>query len=213
MKSSDISPSLESIRFLAGDLLRESARKGLAHSLGAVLLFCLAAAVTCRLAFDASGGTSLFRSVGKTGVFALYLIAGLLTGSLSGAASALLSQLDRVRERVAAVLDEELLGKIPEERAAESMHTFRLQLKAKLSTSVGLRLLRVLPVSGSLVRSLETLGTSGEEIRNGRVQISETLAGTVVDDLRRQGNRARNFAFLLSAVLLAVPVLLALLRG
>lgn len=210
MKRTDISPSLESIRSLAGDLLREAAWKGLAHSLGAVLLFCLAAAATCRLAFDATGGTSLFRSMGKTGVFALYLIAGLLAGSLSGAASALLGRLDRVRERVAAFLDAELLGKIPEEQAAESMHAFRLHLKAKLSTSTGLRLLRALPAAGSLVRSLETLGTAGREIRDARGHLSEILAGTVVDDLCRQGKRARNFAFLLSAVLLAVPVLLAL---
>lgn len=212
MKRTDISPSLESIRSLAGDLLREAVRKGIIHSLGAVLLFFLAAA-TCRLAFDAASGTSLFRSMGKTGVFALYLTAGLLAGSLSGAASALLGRLDRVRERVAAFLDEELLGKISEEGAAESMHTLRLQLKAKLSTSAGLRLLRALPVAGSLVRSLETLGTTGGEIRDARLQFSETLAGTVVDDLRRQGKRARIFALLLSAILLAVPILLALFRG
>ena len=212
MKRTDISPSLESIRSLAGDLLREAARKGLAHSLGAVLLFCLAATATCRLAFDATVGTSLVRSMGKTGVFALYLVAGLLAGSLSGAASALLGQLDQVRERVAAFLDTELLGKIPEEQSAESLHAFRLHLKAKLSTSTGLRFLRALPIAGSLVRSLVKLDTTGKEIHDARGHLSEVLAGTVVDDLRRQGKRARNFAFLLSAGLLSVPVLLALLR-
>ena len=213
MQRTDISPSLVSIRSLAGDLLREAVRKGLVHSLGAVLLFCLAAAATCRLAFDAASGTSFFRSMGKTGIFALYLIAGLLAGSLSGAASALLGRLERVRERVATFLDAEILGKIPEEQAAESMHTFRLQLKAKLSTSAGLRLLRALPVAGSLIRSLETLGTTGGEIRDARRTLSETLAGTIVDDLRRKGKRTRNFALILSAILFAVPILLALFRG
>lgn len=205
MKRTDISPSLESIRSLAGDLLREAARKGLAHSLGAVLLFCLGATATCRLAFDATGGTSLGRSMGKTGVFALYLVAGLLAGSLSGAASTLLGQLDQVRERVAAFLDTELLGKIPEEQSAESLHTFRLHLKAKLSTSTGLRFLRALPIAGSLVRSLETLGTTGREIHDARGHLSEVLAGTIVDDLRRQGKRAMALPLLVRLPQLFLP--------
>lgn len=212
MEQEDPGLSLESFRALGRDLFRETIRKWFSHSLAGVVLFSLAGAATCRIVFDSPGEGTFLSAMGKTGIFALYLAGGFLAGSLHGAASAVLGRSDEIRNRIASFLDAELLGKIPEERAAENLHAFRLHLKDKFGKSATLRLLRAFPVAGNLVRSLETLGTSGGEIRGTRGRLSEALAGTVADDLRRHGNRARNLAFLLAGVLLAVPVLLALFR-
>ena len=204
--------SLESIRVLCVDLFRETIRKWFFHSLAGILLFSLAGVATCRIVFDSPGDGTFLRAMGKAGIFTLYLLGGFLAGSLHGAASAVLGRSDEIRNRIAAFLDAELLGRIPEERAAESLHALRLHLKNKLGASASFRLLRALPVAGNLVRSLETLGTSAGEMHGTRGRLSEAIAGTVADDLRRHGNRARNFGFLLAGTLLAVPVLLVLYR-
>jgi len=212
MDRQERSGSLNKIQSLAGELAGEAVRKIALCAFPSILLFSLAAAATCHLAFDSPGGSSLFRTMGKTGVFALYLLAGILAGSLHGTSSAILGRIDLIRERVTAFLDTELIGKIPEERAAESMHAFRLELKARLGSSAGLRLLRALPVAGTAIRSLETLGTGPGEIRDVRAHLAETLVGIVMDDLRRQGNRTRNAAYAIGAILFLVPVLLFVFR-
>ncbi len=90
------------------------------------------------------------------------------------------------------------------------MHAIRLHLKDRLGKSAGLRLLRAMPVAGPFIRSLEPPGTSPGEIREAGGRLSEALAGTVADDLRRHATRARGFAYLLAGILLAVPVLFML---
>ncbi len=205
--------SLESFRAFGRDLFRETIRKWFVHSLAGIFLFSLAAVATCRIVYGSPGEGTFLRSLGKTGIFAIYLLGGFVAGSLYGAASAVLVRSDEIRDRVCALLDFELLGKIPEEKKAEGIHYLRLHLKERLGNSASLRLLRALPVAGTLVRSLETLGTTGGEVREARGRLSEALAANVADDLRRQGTRARNFAFLLAGVLLAVPVLLSFFRS
>jgi hypothetical protein len=212
MERKDAGPSVESFRALGRDLFRETIRKGFFHSLAAVLLFSLAAVATCRIVFGSPGEGTFLRGVGKTGIFTLYLLGGFLAGSLHGAASAVLGRSDEIRIGVSSFLDTELLGKISGESAAESLHALRLHLKDRLGKSASLRLLRVLPVAGTLIRSLETLGTSEGEIRETTGRLSEALAGSVADDLRRHGPRARNFAVLLAGILLSIPVLLVLFR-
>lgn len=212
MERGDADSSLEPIRTLGRNLLRDTIRKGFFHSLAGILLFSLAAVATCRIVFDSPGEGPFLRAMGKTGIFVLYILGGLLAGSFHGAASAVLGRTEEIRERIGAFLDAEFLGKIPEERSAEILHAFRLHLKDKLGKSAGLRLLRVLPVAGNLVRSLETLGTTDGEIRVARGRLAETLAATVVDDLHRQGVRTRNLAFLVSGILIAAPLLIVLFR-
>ncbi len=204
--------SLDSFRALVRDLFRETTRKSFLHSLAGVLLFSLAGVAASRIAFGSPGEGTFLRAIGKTGIFTLYLLGGFLAGSLHGAASAVLGLSDEIRNRISAFLDAELLGRIPEDRAAERLLALRLHLKDKLGKSASLRLLRALPVAGNLVRSIETLGAGEGEIRGTGGRLSDALAGTVADDLRRHGIRARHFAFLLAGVLLAVPVLILLLR-
>lgn len=213
MDAQERSGSLNEIHTLARELAWEAVRKIALRAFASALLFSAAAAVTCRLAFESPGGSSLVRTLGKTGVFALFLLGGILAGSLHGAASALLGRIDRIRKSVTTFLDTELFAKIPEGRVAEGMHELRLTLKARLGSSAGLRLLRALPAAGAVIRSIETLGTETGEIRDARTYLSETVVGTVIDDLRRQGNRTRNVAYAIGAVLTLVPVLLFFFRG
>lgn len=213
METAKGNPALFALRSLARSLLLRTVRKGISHAFAAAFLFVVVAFATCRIAFDSPPDSSLFRTMGKTGVYVLYLFAGALAGSLYGAASAFLGMCGEIRERTTALLDAELFGKIPEDRAAEGMHALRLHMKNTLAGTPGMGMLRLFPPVGVLLRSLETQEPSLGGAIDPRELLRETLVGGVMDDLRRKMVRARRFAILLTAAFFSAPVFLAVLRS
>lgn len=202
--------SLSALRSLAWDLLRRAIRKGVLHAFAGSVLFLAAASLTIRIGLESPADGSLARTLGKTGIFALYLAAGVLAGSLHGAASAFLGRLDEVGKRTAAFLDAELVAKVSGERAADSAHALKLRLSRNLAEMPALGILRLFPFVGSLLRTLEAQGPPRGGATDIQAHLLDALVGSVTDDLRSQANRAKRFAAILAAGFFSVPVLLLL---